>query len=101
MFCEWLWNFQESSLLEQTEKKKISLKRSEPPLPAAPAAVEPAAENNPPAVQEEEKEEEETPSAKKIIKLDTATEKPVSSVINMIIVIRKSGVLWKFCEIVP
>ncbi|XP_071542580.1 SAP domain-containing ribonucleoprotein isoform X1 [Panulirus ornatus] len=66
----------ESSLLEQTEKKKISLKRSEPPLPAAPAAAEPAAENNPPAVQEEEKEEEDSASAKKIIKLDTATEKP-------------------------
>ncbi|XP_042205745.1 SAP domain-containing ribonucleoprotein-like isoform X1 [Homarus americanus] len=65
----------EATLLEQPEKKKISLKRSEPPLPAAPAIVEPVTENDPPAPQEEEKDEESDTPPKKVIKLDTATDK--------------------------
>nr|XP_045620644.1 SAP domain-containing ribonucleoprotein-like isoform X2 [Procambarus clarkii] len=67
----------EAALLEQPEKKKISLKRSAPPLEPPPTTVVEAAEteNEPPASQEEEKGPDESASAKKIIKLDSGSEK--------------------------
>ncbi|XP_053655896.2 SAP domain-containing ribonucleoprotein [Cherax quadricarinatus] len=66
----------EAALLEQPEKKKISLKRSNSSLPPPSAPDEPKSENDPPAKVEEEKDPEESPSQKKIIKLDSfATDK--------------------------
>lgn len=66
-------------MLEQPEKKKISLKRSEPPVPSAPTtppATEASKENTSPESQNES-QEDGSPS-KKLIRLSSTENKTVS-----------------------
>lgn len=66
-------------MLEQPEKKKISLKRSEPPVPTAPTTPPPteASKENTSPESQSEGQEDGVPS-KKLIRLSSTENKTVS-----------------------